>query len=85
MDDGAEAADHDRFRGVEGAFAGALQGVAMAKQAGIEFQINTTITKSNLDQITAIQELAEQMGVGEPRFPKKDEECFLCGLCDLCV
>jgi len=60
--DGATREVHDRFRGVEGAFDGALNGVEMAKKAGIEFQINTTITKSNLDQITSIQNLAVELG-----------------------
>ncbi len=56
--DGATREIHDRFRGVDGAYDGALQGIAMAKKAGVEFQINTTITQSNLDQITKIQKLA---------------------------
>ncbi len=43
--DGASREKHDRFRGVEGAFDGALRGIEMAKKAGLEFQINTTITK----------------------------------------
>ena len=60
--DGATREVHDRFRGVPGAFAEALKGVELARQAGIEFQINTTITKSNLDQIPAIQELAVKLG-----------------------
>lgn len=60
--DGATRNIHDRFRGVDGAFDGALQGIAMAKKAGVEFQINTTITKSNLDQIPAIQKLAVDLG-----------------------
>jgi radical SAM protein with 4Fe4S-binding SPASM domain len=34
----------------------------MAKKAGVEFQINTTITKSNLDQIPKIQKLAVDLG-----------------------
>ncbi len=60
--DGSTAASHDTFRGVEGAYAGALQGIQNAKDAGIEFQINTTITKSNLDQIPKILSLAESLG-----------------------
>lgn len=60
--DGSSAEIHDRFRGVPGAFDGALTGIRYAKQAGIEFQINTTITKANLSQIPAIQELAVQLG-----------------------
>ena len=60
--DGASAGRHDRFRGVEGAFEGALQGIAMAKKAGLEFQINTTITRTNLAEIPEIQQLAVKLG-----------------------
>jgi heme b synthase len=60
--DGADKAFHDRFRGVDGAFDGAMQGIAYAKEAGLEFQINTTITKANLDQIPLILEIAENLG-----------------------
>ncbi len=60
--DGATAASHDAFRGVEGAFDGALRGIEMAKRAGIEFQINTTITRQNLDEIAKIQQLATTLG-----------------------
>lgn len=60
--DGANAESHDRFRGVQGAFEGALRGIAHAKSAGIQFQINTTVTKTNLEQIPLILKLAEQLG-----------------------
>jgi AdoMet-dependent heme synthase len=60
--DGATAESHDAFRGVPGAFQGALRGIENAKNAGIEFQINTTITKSNLAQIPHILSLAEALG-----------------------
>ncbi|MDA8139931.1 MAG: heme b synthase [Desulfobacteraceae bacterium] len=60
--DGATAQSHDTFRGVPGAFEGALKGIENAKSAGVEFQINTTITKTNLNQIPSILRLAEQLG-----------------------
>ncbi len=60
--DGATKEKHDDFRGVPGAFDGALRGIELAKAAGIEFQINTTISKLNLDQIPEIQELAVKLG-----------------------
>jgi heme b synthase len=60
--DGATKQSHDAFRGVPGAFEGALAGIANAKAAGIQFQINTTITKANLDQIPRILGLAESLG-----------------------
>ncbi|MBC8199420.1 MAG: heme b synthase [Desulfobacterales bacterium] len=60
--DGATKESHDSFRGVSGAFEGALNGIELIKEAGVEFQINTTITKTNLDQIPRIQELAVKLG-----------------------
>ncbi len=60
--DGATKESHDSFRGVDGAFDSALRGIGLAKDAGIEFQINTTITKTNLDEIPKIQELAVNLG-----------------------
>jgi heme b synthase len=60
--DGSTKESHDRFRGVEGAFEGALHGIGLVKDAGIEFQINTTITKTNLAEIPKIQELAITLG-----------------------
>ncbi len=60
--DGASAEQHDRFRGVPGAFEGALRGIALVREAGLEFQINTTITRANLNQIPAIQDLALRLG-----------------------
>jgi heterodisulfide reductase subunit A len=32
-------------------------------------------------EIERVQELARKLGVEETRFPKKKEDCFLCGLC----
>jgi len=60
--DGATAAKHDDFRGVPGAFEGALRGITRAKEAGIAFQINTTISKLNLAEIPKIQQLAVDLG-----------------------
>ncbi|MEA3230766.1 MAG: heme b synthase [Thermodesulfobacteriota bacterium] len=60
--DGSTAEIHDKFRGVPGAFEGSLRGVENAKKAGIEFQINTTITRANLKQIPKILNLAVELG-----------------------
>jgi heme b synthase len=60
--DGATAQSHDRFRQVAGAFAGSLRGIDFLKQEKIEFQINTTITRENLEELPAIQELAVKLG-----------------------
>lgn len=60
--DGATAESHDRFRQVEGAFAGALRGMRFLAEAGLEFQINTTISRVNLEELPAIQTLAVELG-----------------------
>ena len=60
--DGADAAHHDLFRGVPGAFDGAMQGIAYLREAGIPFQINTTVTKGNLSHFKEIFSLADRLG-----------------------
>lgn len=60
--DGDTAETHDRFRQVEGAFEGALNGIRLAKEAGLEFQINTTITQHNVHLIENILNLAIELG-----------------------
>ena len=60
--DGPDAASHDAFRGVPGAFAGALAGIEAMRGAGMEFQINTTITRANLAEIRRIHSLAHELG-----------------------
>lgn len=60
--DGATEAAHDEFRGVPGAFAKTLKGLQYAIAAGIPFQINTTVTKQNIDDIPAIYEQALKLG-----------------------
>ena len=59
--DGATKDRHDAFRGVDGAFDGAMIAIRSAKAAGLEFQINTTISKLNHDQIPEILTLAENL------------------------
>lgn len=60
--DGATPESHDAFRGVVGAYAGAMEGIDYLKEAGLDFQINTTVTKRNLGQIEDIFRLAIQLG-----------------------
>lgn len=60
--DGATAERHDHFRQMPGAYAGVLKGVEAAKTVGLEFQINTTITRLNLKEMPQIQELVKQLG-----------------------
>ncbi len=60
--DGASPGTHDNFRGLTNAFNDSIRGINIAKAAGLEFQINTTITKTNLDEIPKILALAEELG-----------------------
>ena len=55
------AAAHDDFRGVKGAFAAAVRGIAALRQAGVEVQVNTTVTKLNRHLLPAIHELAVKL------------------------
>jgi len=60
--DGPDADTHDNLRQVPGAFKRASEGLARAKQAGLEFQINSTITKHNIKLLPQIMELAKNLG-----------------------
>ena len=56
------ADEHDAFRGVPGAYEGAMRGIRTAIEAGVEVQINSTITKLNAHHLPALLELAERVG-----------------------
>lgn len=60
--DGATAKIHDEIRKINGAFAGAIRGIELAKATGLECQINTTITKQNHTQISQIINLSIKLG-----------------------
>ena len=52
----------DKFRGKAGAFEAAMAGIARARQAGIEVQINSTITKLNASYLNELLGLALKAG-----------------------
>jgi len=60
--DGSTAGSHDEFRRVPGAFDGAMSAIAAAKRNNLPFQVNTTVTRHNLDEIPEIMRLAEKLG-----------------------
>lgn len=60
--DGADAATHDGFRGMPGAFDGVMRAVELARRVGMEFQINTTISRHNLHQLPEILDLSLKLG-----------------------
>ncbi len=60
--DGPTPELHDNFRGVTGAFEASVKGLKIAKRYGLDFQINSTITKINVDNIEALYELSLNLG-----------------------
>lgn len=60
--DGASAQTHDSFRAIPGCFRKALAGIENLRKKGIEFQINTTVTNHNINELPRILDLAEGLG-----------------------
>ncbi|OFX13107.1 MAG: heme b synthase [Armatimonadetes bacterium RBG_16_58_9] len=60
--DGATDQSHDAFRRIEGAFQRAWDGIANLKSAGIPFQVNTTVSKHNIEEIPQILDLTVKGG-----------------------
>lgn len=52
----------DKFRGKSGAFQAAVSGIARLRQAGVEVQINSTITKLNVQYLNELLALALESG-----------------------
>lgn len=61
--DGATAKTHDTFRGVQGAFAKAVQGLRTCVDEHLTACIATTATKNNIAEMPQILDLAENLGV----------------------
>ncbi len=55
--DGASRETHDRFRGVEGTYDHTIRAVEKAHAAGLAVQINTTLTRGNIDEFPAFRDL----------------------------
>jgi MoaA/NifB/PqqE/SkfB family radical SAM enzyme len=60
--DSAAAETHNAFRGIKGAYEKTLAGLDCLKKAGISFQINTTVSKLNVDELPAL--LAQAVALG---------------------
>lgn len=60
--DGSSPATHDTFRGTPGAYEATIKGMGYCRDAGVGFQINTTVTKRNVDDLPAILETVLKVG-----------------------
>ena len=54
---------NDRFRGVNGAFKSALEGIKNSQDAGIKVGLRFTVNKFNVDEIPNIFQLLEEMDI----------------------
>ena len=53
---------HDSFRGRPGAWDATMKGIEACKEAGLEFQIHTTVNKENLDEIDSMIDYSHRIG-----------------------
>lgn len=53
---------HDEFRGEKGALKAAIAGIKNSIDAGLRVQVNTTISRYNLDDIDEVMEYANKIG-----------------------
>ncbi len=60
--DGPDAHSHNSFRGVDGAFEKVMEGIEFLRAEGMPFQINTTVTRTNLHSFREIFSLVEGLG-----------------------
>lgn len=60
--DGSDPRTHDALRGVPGTWKRSLEVLEIAKKIGLRMQINTTVMKSNLTQLSDIFDIALRYG-----------------------
>ncbi|MCE5199549.1 MAG: radical SAM protein [Armatimonadota bacterium] len=60
--DGADNDSHDAFRGVPGAFEGAVNGIEHIKSAGIPFQVNVSVTRASIADLPRILDMSMSLG-----------------------
>ncbi len=66
--DGAKASTHDSFRGVKGSFDKSVQGIRYLVDEGYRPQVIMSLHIGNVDEIEALVQLSENIGVGSVKF-----------------
>lgn len=61
--DGATAKTHDAFRGVQGAYEGALRGIRALLDAGVEVQVNTSVAAATIAEMDLFPGFLKGLGV----------------------
>jgi AdoMet-dependent heme synthase len=60
--DGKDDESHDSFRGVKGSFDSVMKAAEILRSVGLPFQINTTVTRLNVEDLGAIYALVRSIG-----------------------
>lgn len=60
--DGSSPEVHDSFRQVAGSFEAAVRGLTYARQGNLPFQINTTVTRRNLHDLSSMLKAVVDLG-----------------------
>jgi len=60
--DGASARTHDRLRGIPGTWQATVDALKLAKESGLRAQVNTTVMRSNIDELADIFHIAKVAG-----------------------
>jgi len=60
--DSTDPAKHDKFRAFPGAWEGAVQGMKNCREAGLPFQIHTTVVDWNMEEVLDITDFAVKLG-----------------------
>ncbi len=60
--DAVDPVNHDKFRGIEGAWEGTMNGVEALKRANLDFLVQTSVTRWNYDEIPQIVDFAYELG-----------------------
>ncbi|MCX8022658.1 MAG: radical SAM protein [Syntrophorhabdaceae bacterium] len=60
--DGKDEGQHDSFRGVAGSFSSVIKASMILKDIDLPFQINTTVTKFNVEDLKEIYALVRSLG-----------------------
>ena len=60
--DAVDPVNHDKFRGMEGAWEGTMNGVNALKRANLDFLVQTSVTRWNYDEVPQIVDFAYQLG-----------------------
>jgi len=63
--DGPNAASHDAFRGVAGAYDNVTRAMRVARAIGMPFQVNVTVSALNADKLDALYDRAAELGAAK--------------------